>query len=43
MTSKDDEFFYIFRRFRRTKSGKLLDARKYGLEAWPMKVRKSKD
>jgi hypothetical protein len=28
----------IFRRYRTTKSGKVLDAQKYGLEAWPMWV-----
>jgi hypothetical protein len=28
----------IFRRYRRTKTGQLLDARKYGLRAWPIRV-----
>lgn len=28
----------IFRRFRRTPKGKLLDAHKYGLKAWPIRV-----
>jgi hypothetical protein len=40
MTTKDDEFITIFRRFRRTKSGALLDAKKYGISAWPIKVRR---
>jgi hypothetical protein len=40
MTSKDDEYVIIFRRFRRTKSGALLDARKYGKAAWPIRVRR---
>lgn len=41
MTTKDDEQYdVIFRRFRRTKSGKLLDAQAFGLKAWPIKVPK---
>ncbi len=28
----------IFRRYRRTKDGKLLDAYAYGLRAWPIRV-----
>lgn len=28
----------IFRRYRRGKNGELLDARKYGLKAWPIRV-----
>ena len=28
----------IFRRYRRTKDGRVLDARKYGLKAWPIRV-----
>lgn len=42
MTTRDDDFVYIYRRFRRTKSGKVLDARAYGLAAWPIKVRANK-
>jgi len=42
MMTKDDEYITIFRRFRRTKSGALLDARKFGLAAWPIKVRRQK-
>lgn len=40
MTTKDDDYEVVFRRFRRTKSGALLDAWKYGLKAWPIKVRR---
>lgn len=29
----------IFRRYRRGKNGELLDARKYGYRAWPIKVK----
>jgi hypothetical protein len=29
----------IFRRFRRARSGAVLDAHKYGLRAWPIRVR----
>lgn len=32
----------IFRRFRRTKNGKVLDAFNYGLRAWPIQVPKNK-
>lgn len=28
----------IFRRFRRTRDGRVLDAHKYGLKAWPIRV-----
>jgi len=41
MTTKEDATDVIFRRFRRTKSGQILDAYKYGLKGWPIKVRKS--
>ncbi|WP_257737730.1 hypothetical protein [Bordetella bronchialis] len=40
MTTQDEEFDVIYRRFRRTKSGRVLDAQKYGLKAWPIKVRR---
>jgi len=40
MTTQDDEFDIIFRRFRKTATGQLLDAKKYGLRAWPIKVKK---
>ena len=30
----------IFRRFRTTSSGKVLDAHDYGLRAWPIRVKK---
>jgi hypothetical protein len=42
MTTKDDDYIIIFRRFRRTKSGALLDARKFGISAWPIRVRREK-
>lgn len=29
----------IFRRYRRGKNGELLDARDYGLQAWPIKLK----
>lgn len=36
-----DGYTLIFRRFRRDpKSGKLLDAWKYGKKAWPIKIPK---
>lgn len=41
MTKTDDDYVVIFRRFRRTKSGALLDARKFGISAWPIKVLRS--
>lgn len=40
MTTQDEDFIVVFRRFRRTKSGKVLDARQYGFNAWPIKVRR---
>lgn len=30
----------IFRRYRRTKDGKVLDAKDYGYEAWPITSRR---
>jgi|GEM_PF-1335693 hypothetical protein len=36
----DDQYIVIFRRFRRDRRGRLLDARQYGLKAWPMKIRR---
>jgi len=38
MTSSDAQYDIVFRRFRRTKSGALLDAWKFGIKAWPIKV-----
>lgn len=32
----------IFRRFRRVKGGRVLDARDYGHEAWPILIRRRK-
>ena len=28
----------IFRRFRKSKNGEMLDARRYGIKAWPIVV-----
>jgi hypothetical protein len=40
MTSRqDDDGQVVFRRFRRTRDGKVLDAWQYGLKAWPIRVR----
>src|SRR5690606_2007529 len=39
---QEDDYVVIFRRYRRTRDGRLLDARKYGLQAWPIRVRKKK-
>lgn len=30
----------IFRRFRRGRDGKVLDAWKYGIKAWPIRLRR---
>ena len=38
--SEDD---VIFRRYRRTKDGQLLDARDYGYWAWRIPIRKRKN
>lgn len=35
---ENDDYIVIFRRYRRTKDGRQLDAFKYGLKAWPIKV-----
>jgi len=32
----------IFRRYRRTRNGKVLDAHEYGIEAWPIRIRAKK-
>ncbi|WP_353192086.1 hypothetical protein [Pandoraea pnomenusa] len=42
MTTSDAQYDIVFRRFRRTKSGALLDARKFGIKAWPIKVPRTK-
>jgi len=41
LKSDVDDYIVIFRRYKKDKSGQLLDARKYGLKAWPIKIRKS--
>ncbi len=38
----NDEYVVIFRRYRRTRDGRVLDARKYGLRAWPIRVRRNR-
>lgn len=38
MTTDGEEYILIFRRYRRSGT-KVLDARAYGLAAWPMKVK----
>jgi len=38
-TGKATEGPIIFRRFRRDRSGKVLDAHRYGLKAWPIRLR----
>lgn len=40
--TESEDYEIIFRRYRKDKSGKLLDARQFGLKAWPIKVPKSK-
>lgn len=42
MSSKPDGYVLIFRRYRRDRSGKVLDARAYGLRAWPIRIRRSR-
>ncbi len=42
MSSKPDGYVLIFRRYRRTRNGKVLDARKYGFRAWPIRVRRDR-
>jgi hypothetical protein len=32
----------IFRRYRRTRDGRVMDAHKYGLKAWPIRIRRSR-
>lgn len=39
--SSDDDYVVIFRRFRQDpRTGRVLDARKYGLKAWPIRIPK---
>jgi hypothetical protein len=38
-TSRDNGEGVIFRRFRRARGGAVLDARKYELRAWPIRLR----
>ena len=40
MHNDDVEVIVIFRRFRRLPDGSVLDARKYGLRAWPIRIRR---
>jgi hypothetical protein len=41
MKRTTEDTVVIFRRFRKTKDGKVLDAFKYGLRAWPIRVPKN--
>lgn len=36
------EYTVIYRRFRRSKGGRVLDAHDYGYEAWRMVIRRQK-
>jgi hypothetical protein len=38
MSSEKPRFNVIFRRYRRTRDGRVLDARQYGIKAWPIKI-----
>jgi hypothetical protein len=38
---KKDRGHVIFRRFRRLRNGRVLDAHDYGIEAWPIFIRKN--
>jgi hypothetical protein len=38
MSTKKNDKPVIFRRFRTLPNGQVLDARKYGLKAWPIRV-----
>lgn len=39
-TSNGADDVIIFRRFRRDRAGRVLDAWKYGLRAWPIRIRR---
>lgn len=39
-SSNDDGCFYIYRRFIRRKDGRVLDAQKFGLRAFRLRVKK---
>lgn len=41
MRHKDDGPV-IFRRYRRVRGGRVLDAHKYGLKAWPIRIRRKR-
>lgn len=37
---QDSEFTVIFRRYKKGKDGKLMDAYSYGKRAWPIKIKR---
>jgi hypothetical protein len=39
---KSSDRILIFRRFRKTKDGMILDSYKYGLKAWPLWIKSDK-
>jgi hypothetical protein len=39
-SSKDDAYVYIYRRFIRRKDGTILDAYKFGLKAFRLRLKK---
>lgn len=42
MSPKHGDYVFIFRRYRRDRSGKVLDAHAYGLRAWPIRIRRAR-
>jgi hypothetical protein len=40
LASNDDEYVYIYRRFIRRADGTVLDAHRYGLRAFRLRVKK---
>lgn len=39
MARKISDCVTIYRRFRKTRDGKVLDAHAYGLKAWPIRIK----
>ena len=37
---QDSDYIVIFRRYKKGKDGKLMDAYSYGKRAWPIKIKK---
>ena len=42
LASTDDEYVYIYRRFIRRADGTVLDAHKFGLKAFRLRVKKQR-